>query len=90
MQEYEVQRIIDRLNAKKKNEINNFVIKCDYEIKFTKFSDMLTKNLEENLKKQLSSQQSHINSREASGEAELEMILGIDGCMTRLATTKQR
>ena len=51
---------------------------------------MLTKSLEENLRKKLDSRQSHINIREAIGEAELERILYADGCMNHPATAEQR
>ena len=38
---------------RRSNEMKSFEIEHDFEIKITKFSDMLTKSLEENLRKQL-------------------------------------
>ena len=60
------------------------------EIGITKFSDVLTKSLEDNLRKKLDPRQSHINAIEAFGEAELERIMCADGWMNHPATAKQR
>ena len=68
-QDHEIQRSIHQLNEKNENERNNFAIECDYEIEITKFSNTLTKSLEDNLRKKLAPRRSHINKREAFVEA---------------------
>ena len=78
------------LMRRRKNEIKIFEIEHDYKIEITKFSEMLTKSLEDNLRKKLASRRNHSNTRLSFGEAELEMILGVDGCTTHHTTTKQR
>ena len=60
------------------------------EIGITKFSDVLTKSLEDNLRKKLDPRRSHINARESFGEADLERIMYEDRCMNCPATVKQR
>ena len=75
---------------RRQNEIKIFEIEHDYEIKITKFSDTLTKSLEENLRKKLAPWRSHTDTRLDFVEAELESILGADERVTRPATPKQR
>ena len=47
------------------------MIEHDYEIESTKFSDVLTKNLEDGLRKQSASRRNHVNAREAFRESEI-------------------
>ena len=69
-------------------EVKIFEIEHDYEIEISKFSDMLTKGLEDNLRKQLTPRRIHVNTVFASGEAGLKRILCADGHMTLPATAK--
>ena len=75
---------------RRNDEIQIFEIECDYEIEISKFSDALTKSLEDNLRKKLAPQRSHVSTELSFGEAELERIIGADGCMTRTTDDKQR
>ena len=68
-------------------EVKTFEIEYDYEIEISKFSDALTKSLEDNLRKKLAPRRSHFSTELAFGEAELESALGADGCMARTATS---
>ena len=71
-------------------EAINFETEHDCEIEVIKFTGISCKSLEDNVKKQHSPQRSHISAREAYGEAKLEIIVALDGCMTRHPTVKQR
>ena len=78
------------LMRRRQNKIKIFEIEWDYEIEIIKFSNMLTKSLEDNLRKKLCPRQSRINVMLIFGEEELERIIGTDGHTTCPVTEKQR
>ena len=59
-------------------ETINFETQNDYEIEVTKFTDISCKSLEEDVRKKHSPRRSHINTRQAYGQAKVEIIEGPD------------
>ena len=57
-----VKTTLIKLMRRRQNEVKLFEIECDYNIEINKFSDTLTKILDDNIRKQLDPWRGHVKT----------------------------